>query len=81
MKLTGNLKKTTDKTDTKEGKKESIRKEGMLLSDSELEMVSGGDWKQLPDGRITWNEDGQNDNGDNASMPPELAPNYFTPHR
>ncbi len=81
MKLTGNLKKTTDKTDTKEGKKEAIRKGGMLLSDSELEMVSGGDWEQLPDGRITWNEDGQNDNGDNANMPPEPAPNYFTPHR
>ena len=42
MKLTGNLKKEVDNIDTKEGKKEAIKKAGMLLSDSELERVSGG---------------------------------------
>ncbi len=42
MKLTGRLKKEVDNIDTKEGKKEAIRKAGMLVSDSELEQVSGG---------------------------------------
>ena len=42
MKLTGNLKKEVDNIDTKEGKKEAIRKAGMLVTDDELEQVSGG---------------------------------------
>ena len=42
MKLTGNLKKEVDNIDTKEGKKEAIRKAGMVLTDDELEIVSGG---------------------------------------
>ena len=41
MKITGNLKKV-DNIDTKEGKKKAIKKAGMLLNDSELEQVSGG---------------------------------------
>ena len=42
MKLWGNLKKEVDNIDTKEGKKEAIKKAGMVLSDSELKQVSGG---------------------------------------
>ena len=42
MKLIGNLKKTVDEIDTKEGKRDAIKKAGMLLNDDELEMVSGG---------------------------------------
>ena len=42
MKLIGNLKKTVDEIDTKDGKRDAIRKAGMLLSDNELEMVAGG---------------------------------------
>jgi hypothetical protein len=81
MKLTGNLKKTTDKTDTKEGKKEAIRKAGVLLSDNELEMVSGGGWQVLPDGSVDYIEDEQNDNNVNTSMGPVVGSNYMTPHR
>ncbi len=42
MKLIGNLKKTVDEIDTKEGKKDAIKKAGMMLTDDELEQVSGG---------------------------------------
>ncbi len=42
MKLIGNLKKTVDEIDTKEGKRDAIKKAGMMLTDDELEMVSGG---------------------------------------
>ena len=42
MKLIGNLKKTVDEIDTKEGKRDAIRKAGILLTDDELEQVSGG---------------------------------------
>ena len=42
MKLIGNLKKTVDTIDSKEGKREAIRIAGMMLTDDELEQVSGG---------------------------------------
>ena len=42
MKLTGKLKKEVDGIDTKEGKRDAIRNAGMLLTDEELDMVSGG---------------------------------------
>ena len=42
MKLIRNLKKTVDEIDTKEGKRDAIKKAGMMLTDDELEMVSGG---------------------------------------
>ena len=42
MELIGKLKKEVDGIDTKEGKREAIRRAGMLLSDGELEAVSGG---------------------------------------
>ena len=42
MKLIGNLKKTVDEIDTKEGKRDAIKKAGMMLTDDELEQVSGG---------------------------------------
>jgi hypothetical protein len=42
MKLTGNLKKQVENAATKEEKREVIKKAGMLLSDEELEQVSGG---------------------------------------
>ena len=42
MKLIGDLKKTVDEIDTKEGKRDAIKKAGMMLTDDELEMVSGG---------------------------------------
>jgi hypothetical protein len=42
MKLTGNLKKQVESAPTREEKREIIKKAGMLLSDDELEQVSGG---------------------------------------
>ncbi len=42
MELTGELKNQVEKTATKEEAKEVIAKAGMLLSDEELEQVSGG---------------------------------------
>lgn len=48
MKLMGKLKQEVDGTDTKEGKRNIIRKAGMLLTDSELEQVSGGEFVAEP---------------------------------
>ena len=42
MKLTGNLKKQVEKAESKEEKKGLIENAGMLLTDDELEQVSGG---------------------------------------
>ncbi len=42
MKLVGELKKEVEKIETKEGKKEAIKKAGMELSDEELDQVAGG---------------------------------------
>ena len=42
MKLAGELKKEVEKIETKEGKKEAIKKAGMELSDEELDQVTGG---------------------------------------
>ena len=42
MKLVGELKKEVEKIETKEGKKEAIKKAGMVLSDEELDQVAGG---------------------------------------
>ncbi len=42
IELTGELKKEVEKAESKEEKKELIEKAGMLLSDEELEEVSGG---------------------------------------
>ena len=42
MKLVGDLKKEVVKIETKEGKKEVIKKAGMELSDEELDQVAGG---------------------------------------
>ena len=43
MKLTGKLKETVAKAESKEQAREAIKKAGMILDDDELEMVSGGD--------------------------------------
>ena len=42
MKLTGILKKQVEETDNKEEKKSLIEKAGMLLTDDELDQVTGG---------------------------------------
>ena len=42
MKLTGDLKKKVEKVNTKEEAKEIIKDAGMILTDDELEAVSGG---------------------------------------
>ena len=42
MKLTGKLKTQVDNAATKEEKREAIKQAGMLLSDDELDQVSGG---------------------------------------
>ena len=42
MKLIGKLKEEIDNIDTKEGKRDAIKNAGILLTDDELEMVSGG---------------------------------------
>ena len=42
MKLTGMLKKQVEKAETREAAKETIAKAGMLLTDDELDQVSGG---------------------------------------
>ena len=42
MKLTGNLKKTVEKVQTKEEAKDTIMKAGVLLKDEQLDLVAGG---------------------------------------
>ena len=42
MKLTGSLKKQVEKAESKTEKKNLIKKAGMLLTDEELDKVSGG---------------------------------------
>ena len=42
MQLIGNLKKQVEKTNSKAEAKELIKNAGMILTDDELEMVSGG---------------------------------------
>ena len=42
MKLTGKLKEKVEKAENKEQARESIKKAGMILSDAELDQVSGG---------------------------------------
>jgi hypothetical protein len=42
MKLTGNLKEQVEKVETKDEKKSLIENAGMLLTDEEVETVSGG---------------------------------------
>ena len=51
MKLIGNLKKQVEKAESKQEKKSLIENAGMLLSDDEPEMVSGGItnyWNEYP---------------------------------
>ncbi len=43
MKLTGNLKKQVEQTESKTEKKNLIEKAGMLLTDGELDRACGGD--------------------------------------
>ncbi len=50
MKLTGDLKKKVEQTQTKEEAKDAIKKAGMLLTDDELEQVSGGEEYFFPSG-------------------------------
>ena len=40
MKLIGKLKREVDSIGTKEGKRDAIKKAGMMLTDDELDMVS-----------------------------------------
>ncbi len=42
MKLIGNLKEKVENAKTKEEARDTIKEEGMLLDDEELEKVSGG---------------------------------------
>ena len=42
MKLVGDLKKQVEKTNSKEEAKEVIEKAGMLLTDDELDNITGG---------------------------------------
>ena len=59
MKLVGELKKEVEKIETKEVKKEAIKKAGMELSDKELDQVAGGLFQEdscriIPPQGSTW---------------------------
>ena len=54
MQLTGELKEKVEKTETKEEARKVIEDAGMLLSDEELEQVSGG-FYSAPDEVEAWN--------------------------
>ena len=45
MKLTGRLKEKVLAVDTKSEKKAIIAEAGMILSDEELDSISGGNWE------------------------------------
>ena len=57
MKLTGNLKTQVYNVPTKEEKRDAIKQAGMLLTDDELDQVSGGRWGTNPGGGVIWIED------------------------
>ena len=63
MKLVGELKKEVEKIETKEGKKEAIKKAGMELSDEELDQVAGGRWVVGDGGMVYWEDDDEGDHG------------------
>ena len=69
MKLTGKLKKQVESAATKEEKREAIKQAGMLLTDDELDQVSGGSWGTNPGGGVIWIED-----EDESDMPPFISP-------
>ncbi len=48
MKLTGELKKHVEETDSREEKKRLIEEAGMELTDEEMDIVSGGESIDLP---------------------------------
>ena len=61
MKLTGRLKQEVDNIDSMDGKKDAIKKAGMMLTDDELEQVSGGSWQEGIGGMVYWVDDGEGD--------------------
>ncbi|WP_026658396.1 hypothetical protein [Butyrivibrio sp. AC2005] len=60
MKLIGNLKKQVEKAETKDAKKSLIEKAGILLTDDELEQVSGGGFYYGDSGSGTCDFDNDN---------------------
>ncbi|MCR5791336.1 MAG: hypothetical protein K6G83_15745 [Lachnospiraceae bacterium] len=64
MKLTGNLKKQVENEGTREGRRNLIEKAGMLLTDEELNMVSGGGIDEV------------DDNPKHASLDPDPDPGF-----
>ena len=69
MKLTCKLKKQVESAATKEEKREAIKQAGMLLTDDELDQVSGGRWGTNPGGGVIWIE-----GGDESEKPPFISP-------
>ncbi len=53
MKLIGNLKEKVENAKTKEEARDTIKEEGMLLDDEELEKVSGGEKFAAYGGKFT----------------------------
>lgn len=57
MKLTGNLKKKAEQSESREAKQAAIERAGMLLTDDELDAVAGGNAVECyssPDGKHKW---------------------------
>ena len=69
MKLTGKLKTQVESAATKEEKREAIKQAGMLLTDEELDQVSGGSWGTNPGGGVIWIE-----GEDESEKPPFISP-------
>ena len=69
MKLTGKLKTQVESAATKEEKREAIKQAGMLLTDDELDQVSGGSWATNPGGGVIWIDD-----EDESEKPPFIPP-------
>ena len=60
MKLVGELKEKVEKTTTKEGAKEVIKKAGMELNNEELDHVAGGVEEGEGEGRLFRRGEGRN---------------------
>ena len=69
MKLTGKLKTQVESAATKEEKREAIKQAGMLLTDDELDQVSGGRWGTNPGGGVIWIDDEYE-----SEKPPFISP-------
>ena len=79
MKLTGELKKQVEKAESREAARETIANAGMLLSDDELDQVSGGRKKRGMGPASGPAQNNSNDGGGQSGGCGEINGNFGEP--